>query len=103
MGFKTCPKCGVTLSYTKFGCNKSRKDGMQPYCITCMRKARKKNSVKDKSKELARQRQKKYREKKKLVKVDTKTVDSITNKRNHNNNKKHRITLNPKPIKKNRG
>jgi len=42
MGFKTCPKCGVTLSYTKFGCNKSRKDGMQPYCITCMRKARKK-------------------------------------------------------------
>lgn len=108
MGFKNCPKCGITLSYTKFGCNKSRSDGLQPYCISCMRKARKKSSKTEKSKESTRERQKRYRErlkekegKKKLMKVDTKSSDSVTESRNHKTQKEHRITLNPKPVKKN--
>ena len=103
MGFKTCPKCGATLSESKFGCNKSRRDGLQPYCRVCMKKARQKSAKKEKSKESARKRQKKYREKKKLMKVDTKNRDSVTKSRNHKVSKKNKITLNPKPVKKNRG
>ena len=60
MGFKTCAKCGKTLSSSKFGVNRSRKDGMQTYCKICMKKARRINAKKEKSKELARERQKKY-------------------------------------------
>ena len=110
MGFKTCPKCGITLSYTKFGCNRARRDNLQPYCILCMRKARKKSSKTEKSRESAKARQKRYRErlkkkeeKVKSIKVDTRTKDSITLLRNHNEAKDSRITLNPQPIKRSRG
>lgn len=112
MGFKKCPKCGIMLSASKFGCNKSRSDGMQPYCILCMRKARKSSSKSDKSRELAKERQKRYRErlkkkeeKKVSIKVSTKKQDSVTNGiRKHNDSKVsrgHKITLNPQPVKKN--
>ena len=112
MGFKKCPKCGLMLGYNKFGCNKSRPDKLQPYCILCMRKARKKSSKTEKAKELAKERQKRYRERLKKkeekstsVKARTKTLDSVTNgRRNHNDSKVsrvHKITLNPKPVKRN--
>ena len=108
MGFKKCPKCDSVLSVSKFGSNQSRSDGLQPYCISCMRKARKKSSKTEKSKQSARERQKKYRErlkekegKKKLMKVDTKSSDSITKPPKRNLSKSSRITLNPKPVKKN--
>jgi len=114
MGFKKCPKCGIMLSYSKFGCNKARKSGLQPYCVSCMRKARKKNSKTEKAREKARERQKRYRErlkekkeKKSDVKVSVKTPDSITNgSRNHNEAKisrNQKIVLNPQPIKRSRG
>ena len=104
MAFKKCPACGIMLGYNKFGCNKSRKDNMQPYCRSCMKKARKASAKKAKSKELARERQKKYREKKKLVKNTSiketqKVKDSITPLWKHNEPKDHRITLNPLPVK----
>jgi len=110
MSFKKCPKCGIMLGYSKFGCNKSRTDGLQPYCILCMRKARKKSSTTDKSRELAKQRQKRYRERLKKkeeksssVKVSTKKDVSITKRRNHIETKNSRIILNPQPVKKSRG
>jgi len=103
MGFKRCPKCDTMLSYNKFGCNKSRSDGMQPYCILCMRKARKVSSKKEKSMEMARVRQKKYREKTKSIKESKKSPDSVILSRKHNNNKSSKITLNPQPVKKSRG
>ena len=110
MGFKKCPKCGLMLSINKFGCNNTRRDKKQPYCILCMRKARKKSSKTDKSKELARQRQKRYRERlkkkageKELIKVRVHKPDSITKSPKRNHIKSSRITLNPKPVKKNRG
>lgn len=110
MGFKKCPKCGVMLGYSKFGCNKSRTDGLQPYCILCMRKARKKSSKSEKSKELAKERQKRYRERLKKkeekstsVKASVKTKDSITQLWKQQNTNKNRINLNPQPVNKNRG
>ena len=110
MSFKKCPKCGIMLGYSKFGCNKSRTDGLQPYCILCMRKARKKSSKTEKSRESAKARQKRYRErlkkkeeKVKSIKVAANPKDSITISRNHNGAKEHRITLNPQPIKRSRG
>jgi len=110
MGFKRCPKCDTMLSYNKFGCNKSRSDGMQPYCILCMRKARKVSSKKEKSMEMARVRQKKYRERlkeksgeNKLVKERTRMDVSITKSPKRNHIKSHQITLNPQPVKKSRG
>lgn len=108
MGFKFCPSCGKTLSYIKFGINRSRPDGMQPYCKICMKKARRKSSKTEKSKESARLRQKRYREKLKEKvnkKENTKTLDSVIFSRRKQqptkNPERSKILLNPKPVKKN--
>lgn len=112
MAFKKCSSCDSVLSVSKFGPNRSRKDNLQPYCRSCMKSARKKSAKTEKSKESARARQKKYRErlkeknkKNKLIKVRTKSQDSVTKGRRKQSDslkqERRKITLNPKPIKKN--
>ena len=34
---KICTKCGIELPLSEFSKNKSRKDGLQPYCKVCMK------------------------------------------------------------------
>jgi len=45
MDSKRCSKCGIDQPKTNFGLNKSRPDGLQFWCKTCVRKYRKENNT----------------------------------------------------------
>lgn len=54
MNEKTCPRCEDTLPLESFSVNRSRKSGIQPYCIECMKAYRREHYYGNKEPYIAR-------------------------------------------------